>query len=403
MESYSAKIYSREDFKRKDGTNPLYLRITINRKTKKFTLGISVKSSYWDKKNGKVRKGDPAHFNKNLTLESCLKRAEEILFEYRINRKQLTFDAFDVAYQVQHSQKTLSFIDYATEYVESMYRNNGSYDTYRTRKSCISKVKQFAKGDISLTSIDLAFLQRFEEHMNIVDGNSQSSRARIFAFMKAVINKAINEELIADNIFRKFKFSAQDGTREYLTNDEVLKLKAIHYSPNTHKTIKTALVPFLFACYTGIRFRDISELHFKHIIHVSENGTSKSYLQFVMHKTKEAIQIPLSNMALELIPNKTFDEDKLFKVYTNQPLNRYLKEAMDLAGITKTITFHCARHTFATQLLDAGVHLETVRKLLGHNDSKTTQIYAKTSLKSKESAIDALNKCFEEVDSNTSA
>lgn len=398
MENYSAKIYSRQDFKKSDGTHPIYLQIIINRKPKKISLGISVKNDFWDSKNRKVRKGDPTHFNKNMIIDSCLKRANEIFFEYRINHKQLTFDVFKTAYQVKSSPKNLSFIDFAGEYIESMYRNNGSYDTYRTRKSCITKVKLFAKGDVAFSDITLSFLERLDESMNVIDGNSQSSRARIFTFMKAVINKAIDKGLLSENVFKKFKYSPKDGIREHLTDDEVSRLNLLLKDIKTPPALKKAVIPFLFSCYTGVRFKDISELRYKNIIQVNEKGVSKKYLQFVMHKTKDSIQIPLGKKALDLIPIKTFDEDNLFKVYTNQPLNRYLKDALKEVGIKKAISFHCARHTFASLSLEAGIPFETVSKLLGHSDLKTTQIYAKTSIKSKESAIDTLDNFYEHAD-----
>jgi integrase/recombinase XerD len=110
-----------------------------------------------------------------------------------------------------------------------------------------------------------------------------------------------------------------------------------------------------------------------------------------MHKTKDELELPLNKKAIQLIPPKTFDEDRLFPVYTNQPMNRYLQKAADLAQIPKNISFHCSRHTFATMLLSKGADITTVSKLLGHQSLKTTMIYAKILPQTKRKAVDLLD------------
>jgi site-specific recombinase XerD len=207
-----------------------------------------------------------------------------------------------------------------------------------------------------------------------------------------MVNRAKLQGLVKENPVMSFKYKEKVGEREYLTKDEVRLLEDLLEKPETHFTIKKALVPFLFSCYTGLRYRDIFELRHKNIVTKTDKENSALSIKFVMHKTKDLQEVPLNKKAIALIPPKTFDEDKVFRVYTNQPMNRFLKDGVELAGIKKTISFHCARHTFATLLLSAGVPIETVSKLLGHKDIKTTQIYAKVLPESKVNAIEMLDR-----------
>lgn len=398
MEGTSAKILLRQDYKKSDGRYPVYLQVIINRKPIKISLkNVSVKELHWDEKKGAVKKGDPEHLKKNLVINSALVRAEKILNDYKINFKPLDSKQFLSEFNPPTKVKTTSFIEYAKEYIETMYRSNGSYDTYRTRKSFLNKVKLFVKGDLLFEDITLDFIEKFKESMIVKDKNSTNSVARILKTMKTIINDAIANGLIKENIFDKIKIYTKEGQREALTDDEVCRLEALVKSNDTPQTTKKALIPFLFSVYTGIRFRDISDLRFKNLIKTHEKGTCKEYLQFTMHKTKDEIRIPLGKKAIALLPPKTYVEAKIFRVYSNQPLNRYLKDAMKQAGIKKEITFHCARHTFATLALDAEVPIEIVSKLLGHSSLKPTQTYAKPSTKLKENAINKLNNHMEKA------
>lgn len=112
-----------------------------------------------------------------------------------------------------------------------------------------------------------------------------------------------------------------------------------------------------------------------------------------MHKTGELVSIPIIEKTKQLIPELTtsFQNQALFKVYCDQPTNRYLKEIMVKAGISKYISFHCARHTFATVGLNLGIPMSLISKLLGHTDIKTTEIYAKYSTESKTKEMEKWN------------
>lgn len=394
MESYSAKIYVRDDYQRKDGSNTIYLRITINRKTKKYSIGVNVNMNYWDPRNLRVKRGDLAHLNKNLAIESALKKANDILFQSKIDRIPLDFNAFESKFYVNGQKADLTFTEFALMEIEQDFQNKGSFETYRTRKSAIKKIEDFAGGKVAFRDIDFNFLKRLDSSM-INEGNSDSSRARILKTIKTFFNRAVMQDIVNENPVKKYKYKANDGEREYLTYEELQKFEKLYHSPSTHKTLKKALKPFLFCCHTGLRYRDISEIRFKNLKTHKEKGTKTTFLSFIMHKTQKHHEIPLNNKALALLPEKTFDEDKIFRVYTSQPMNRYLKTITQKTKVEKRITFHCSRHTFATLLLGSGAPIETVSKLLGHEDIKTTMIYARILPENKINAVNNLEKYFE--------
>jgi site-specific recombinase XerD len=111
-------------------------------------------------------------------------------------------------------------------------------------------------------------------------------------------------------------------------------------------------------------------------IDIQEN----KYLSVKMVKTKEKVTIPLIQKAKKLIPKKGFEKQKVFKVLTDQPTNRYLKDIMKVAKINKSISFHCSRHTFATVSKSLGIEYDVISKILGHTDIKTTKVYTKYEL-----------------------
>ena len=137
---------------------------------------------------------------------------------------------------------------------------------------------------------------------------------------------------------------------------------------------------FVFSCYTGLAYIDVYELSPQN---VSLGIDGEYWISTYRHKTDIPVRIPLLPQALEIIEKyknnpRVLESGRLLPVYANQLLNSYLKEIADFCGIEKPLTFHIARHTFATTVtLTNGVPIETVSKLLGHTSIKTTQIYAK--------------------------
>jgi site-specific recombinase XerD len=217
------------------------------------------------------------------------------------------------------------------------------------------------------SDIDLNFIKAYDTFIITKTDNCDNTRFKALSVFKSLINRAIRNGHIKENPFKDFPISKKSGKREFLSMEEISLLEELRQKPLPN-TISNVLQYFLFACYTGLRYQDIKDLKFKDI--------DNDMVSIIMHKTKERVTIPLSIRAKNLL-YPGLQNQKIFRVYVNQVTNRYLKEISKLSGINKEISFHCARHTFATIGISLNIPIEVISKLLGHTDLKTTQIYAK--------------------------
>ncbi len=196
-------------------------------------------------------------------------------------------------------------------------------------------------------------------------------------FLKKIILLALDEGILSQNPFASFPLSLKPVERPFLTQDELEILVEKEFTIKRLSFIKDI---FVFSCYTGLAFIDVCRLKKSEILKTPDGVY---WIKTLRSKTKVRSQIPLLEIPLEIIRTYTDlerlgAEDNIFKVPSNQKVNGYLKEIADLCGIEKNLTFHMARHTFATTVtLQNGVPIESVSKMLGHTNINTTQHYAK--------------------------
>ena len=184
--------------------------------------------------------------------------------------------------------------------------------------------------------------------------------------LKCVLRQAYEERRIKDNIATRLKHAKEANTRrEFLTLEEV---KMLANTPCEKPVVKSAA---LFSCLTGLRISDIIRLQWENIIRGADGGWC---MHIVTKKTRTEAVLPLSDEALALCGERSTGQ--VFKGMTQALLPLYLKDWIRSAGITKHITFHCFRHTYATLQLAAGTDLYTISKMLTHSTVATTQVYA---------------------------
>ena len=219
---------------------------------------------------------------------------------------------------------------------------------------------------------------------------SKSTVMNYLKCLKAAFNMAIEEDIMDDNPVLRLRMDVLKGggtKREYLTVDEV---KRLIDTPCKREDIKAA---FLFSCFCGLRISDVKSLKWKNIITEGD----KTRVEILQYKTKQPLYLPLNKQALRWMPERgsASDEDKVFPTL---PSKNYdcIPEWSRAAGISKHVTYHVSRHTFATMELTMGADLYTTSKLLGHTEVRTTQIYAKIINKKKDEAVSLLDSAFEE-------
>ncbi len=194
---------------------------------------------------------------------------------------------------------------------------------------------------------------------------------------KKMINLAIKLEWLPTNPFQRFQLKFDKYDRQYLNDRELKLIEETYFNSDKLEKVKDV---FIFACYTGLSYIDIKELRSNQII---KGIDGNDWIYTKRAKTDEIVKIPLLPKAQEIIKKyknkpEVIVTGLLLPVYSNQKINSYLKDIVKMCGIKKHVTFHVARHTFATTVtLSNGVPIETVSKLLGHSKLSTTQIYAR--------------------------
>ena len=220
---------------------------------------------------------------------------------------------------------------------------------------------------------------------------SQNTSQNYQGLFSTALNKAVRAGIIPQNPMKqldaKERIQRKDGTKEYLTIEELHKLiETDCYRPE----VKTA---FLFACFTGLRISDIYAICPMHIFKTPDG--KGEYIDMEMKKTEKPVIIPLSKEAKRWLPKPKGDDIPFFDLPTTPSvIARALRKWTDSAGIKKHISFHCSRHTFGTMMLTLGADLYTTSKLMGHSNIQVTEVYAKIVDKKKEEAINLIDNLF---------
>jgi integrase len=255
-------------------------------------------------------------------------------------------------------------------------KRQDSAGNYGNWDSMIKHMKAFIPQDISFEFVNRQFIQDFKEYLDkkaIAHGTqrlSQNSKYSYFNKLRAALKQAVKDGIIPHNPAEGVEaFKQGEPEREFLTLDE---LQACVKAECDIQQLKTA---FIFSCLTGLRWSDIQKLLWSEVQHSNEMGY---YIRFRQKKTKGAETLPISEQAFNLLGDRQNKDERVFvglkySAWHNLKLQQWVMRA----GVTKTITFHCARHTYATLQLTMGTDIYTVSKLLGHRELKTTQVYAK--------------------------
>lgn len=275
-------------------------------------------------------------------------------------------------------KKQTNFIEYFRQLVGQRKDSGINYETWY---STLKHLESYSNGFMSFDEVDDQWMENFK--LYLLKNTSQNTAHTYFNKVKAALYQAVRDKIIVDNPAERVKSPKQiDTKREYLT---LVELKCLAKEECRYSVLKNA---FLFSALTGLRWSDIIKMTWRE---VRLNGTDNNTIEFRQQKTKGIEYLPIPQQALELVGPHGIDDDKVFNgLKYSAYMNTALLQWVMRAGITKHITFHCARHTYATLLLTQGADIFTVSKLLGHRDLKTTQIYAKLIDEKKREAVNKL-------------
>lgn len=274
-----------------------------------------------------------------------------------------------------------NFVEYFLKLADK--RKASNYDNWISASHFLVK---FTKGNLKFSELNETFCSAFKEYLFTVKSNrsankklSQNSVVSYFNKIKAAMKQAHKDGYLLTDLNAKVKAVKQSETRRnFLTLEELNSLV------KTECTVPVLKQAAIFSALTGLRFIDIENLVWGEIEFIRGNGY---FLKFTQQKTDGVEMMPISEQAFNLLGKRKKPGEKVFEdLKYSAWLNGHLAKWIAKAGITKDITFHCFRHTYATLQLSLGTDIYTVSKMLGHRDLKTTQVYAKIISQTKRAA-----------------
>jgi len=377
-------FYVKEARKDSKGLAPIYLRITINGERVEISVNKKVNPESWDKSTERVAsRTEPARMI-NTALNNLMGKVDR--YFSNLDLKDETISVHQIIAELKgKSQNQMTLVKAYEFYIarlEELVGVDYTPNTIKVYKSSLNGLKdfilhQYNKTDIRLCDLNNNFIESYDAYLKSIQGLNHNSAVRHLKNLSSVLNKAVGNKWIQENPCKGYNFGYANPPRSYLTEDEINTLYKKNFSIKRLARVRDV---FIFQIYTGLSYCDMAEL-IEDNIEIGIDG--KRWIVIHRKKTGTRSSIPLLPRAQEILDRYKIDpvcisEHKLLPVCTNQRMNGYLKEIADLCEIKKPLTTHIARHTFATTItLSHGVPIETVSKMLGHSDLKTTQIYSK--------------------------
>lgn len=391
----------------KNGQASIYARITVNGKRATISLKRKVFVNDWDLQRNRVRGTSQKSRILNTYLDETYNHLFKCYSELKTEQKRITAAAIKSKYfgEDEIVRSVMAIIEYHNEDMVGKLKW-GTQKNYFTTQKYISKflLKTFKTSDMSLKELDYHFILKFEkflrghipeDHQKRMGNNTVMKHIERF---KKLINLSYKLGWIERDPFINFKSKFIKNDREYLGLEELQKIEKKEFTIPRLKLVKDL---FIFSCYTSLSYIDVIQLTKDNIC---KGIDGELWVYYRREKTTVPIRIPLLPKALQIIEeykgnHKSIVQDSVFPKISNQKLNSYLKEIADICGIKKTLTFHIARHTFATTVtLSNGIPIETVSKLLGHSKISTTQIYAKVIERKVSDDMQKLRAQFNEME-----
>lgn len=386
--------------KEKNGIVPIMGRVTINGSVAQFSCKQTIPKTLWDAKGNRAKGKSIEARDINHALDNI--KAQIIKHYQRISDREayVTAEMVRNAYQGIGSEyeTLLGAFDKDNATFQKRVGTDRVKGTYMARVRARNHVAAFIKAnykrsDLSMLELTPDFIKEFAVFLSTDRGLQNGSIWTNCMWLKGVVMRAHFNGLIPRNPFAQFHISPNIKEREYLTEEELKTLMTHEFADAKLSYIRDI---FVFASFTALSFVDVKELTTDDIVEV--NG--EKWILSKRHKTKVPFQVKLLDIPLQIIKRyEEFQTDK--SVFPNlnywsicKPLKKMIKEC----GIKKDISFHCARHGFATLALSKGMPIESVSRVLGHTNIVTTQLYAKITTQKIDHDLtmfgDKLNQSF---------
>ncbi len=382
--TFKILFYLKKNEPKKNGHVTIMIRITVDGSNTQFSSKLDIHPDEWDTSKGQARTGK-GYNTKNSALNHLLESIKaELTVEYN---RLMNVKGYALPEQIRNSflgmeVKGKTLITYFSQFNEQYKQKVGmtttavTYSRYElTKQRLIDFIKyKYHTSDMQIHEINTIFIENFYLFLRNTHGISNNTAMKSIQRFRTILTYVKNTGVDFINPFTNYKFNYEKVDRGYLAQPEIDK---IYNKAFTSQRLEQVRDMFIFSCYTGLSYIDLCNLTPDNI----KNGfDGKLWIMTKREKTGVDSNIPLLEIPRQILKKYEgkIKKGKLLPVISNQKTNDYLGEIAQICEIDKRITFHIARHTFATEIcLTQGVPIESVSKMLGHTNIKTTQIYAR--------------------------
>ena len=372
-------FYIRKNHRNRFGAHAIMIKIGFHGSYSSMgSIGMQVLQEHWDPRNKKVKGKSQQALGVNQKLRFVESELIKIGAEVPMCDDSL-YKVKDI-YLGKALTKSDSFFKHFDKFLDDLKVQIGKGKTLTTYQNYLVTRKHFAdflqeyrgRKDIAPGELDQMMINDFDIYLRTKLSMRQNSASKTVRFLKTVVLWMIRCGAIERDPFTNFRFQWKQASRDFLSEEE---LTSIMEKKLVTPRLEAVRDIFIFSCFTGLAYIDIANLRESDI--VTMNG--ERWIVTSRHKTGVSCNIPLLEVPQKILQKYEGKDKKgrLLPILSNQKMNAYLKEIADVCGIEKNLTCHVARHTFATLMLSLGVSMESVSRMLGHTNIKTTQIYAR--------------------------
>ncbi|TDE12323.1 site-specific integrase [Dyadobacter psychrotolerans] len=382
--SFGLLFYLKPAKNQKGNIRYVYLRITVQGKVAELSTKKLWNTKHWNSIAGRAtgNKEDTRTLNAYLDmLAAKVHQAKKMLIEDDI---KVTAEALKnvLLGKSTETRTILEVFQYHNEQMAALVGKEFAPLTLSRYKTALEHTRSFIQwkykmDDRRISDLDFEFISEFSFWLRSARGCNHNSAIKYMSNLKKIVLICVNNKWLKKDPFQGFKLTKKEVVKNPLSRAELQRLTEKEFEMDRLNNVRDI---FLFCCYTGLAYVDVKQLKRSDIVTGMDGDL---WIDTTRQKTDSATRIPLLPTALEIM--KKYEDDPLcsnrgvvLPVLSNQKMNAYLKEIATLCGISKTLTFHIARHTFATTVtLSNKVPIETVSKMLGHRSLKQTMVYAK--------------------------
>lgn len=379
--TFKLLFFVKRNAAKKNGNVPIIARITIDQIVAQFNTQMEINPANWSVNTGKAAGRSAEAMSINSMLDSIRSTVHQHYHTLLEQDGYVTSERVKNAFlgRIERGKTLIEFFEMHNEqYLQKVKMNttDKTYSRYElTKKRLIEFMKlKYSVSDMLIKEINVVFIDNFLLYIKNHYGCTHNTAMKFIQRFRTVVNFAKNTGLVTADPFGNYRVKFEQTDRDYLTMEEIT---AIYNKKFASKRLEQVQDLFIFSCYTALSYIDVCELT-KDNIRTSFDGNL--WIMTKRHKTNVA-----SNIRLLEIPKAILEKYKdelpngmILPIINNQKINDYLKEIATIYNINKNLTFHVARHSCATSVLIAnGVPIETVSKILGHTNIRTTQIYAR--------------------------